>query len=665
MFKSLFRRKENNKKNIFLGGDTKKSLFELEERSGDEWLESSYLNFSEEEMTRTGKNYLGKNLSARQLSFFFFAIYSGIILIFFVSFFLQVVRGSAYLALAERNRIRVFNIPSPRGIVYDFNGVPLVKNVPNFSVYLTPAELSADKEKLTEAKTLLNKSLGEGNIAVALEKVFAIKQNKKEYFERVLLSDNLNYEQALLLRINSAAFPGVSVEVSARREYLNQYGGQTVFSLSHILGYEGRINENEYLKLREQGYLINDFLGKTGVENSYEKELRGEYGKERIEVDPTGRAKKIIAKEEMKKGDNLFLSIDLNQQKKLESIAKYHLAMANKKKVAIIVEDPRNGKIRALISLPSYDNNLFAKGISEEDFSRLISGAGQQLFNRTVSGEYPSGSTIKPIIAAAALEEKIIKEYTSFNSVGGIKISDWFFPDWKAGGHGITDVRKALSESVNTFFYIIGGGYGDFKGLGVYKIKEYAEKFGLNALSGIRLNNEKTGFLPTPEWKYKKKHEDWYIGDTYHLAIGQGDLLVTPLQVANYTAAFANGGVLYQPQIVERYFDQTQNKLVQVEKEILRKDIVSQENINIVRQGLRQTVTSGSAKKLRSLPVAAAAKTGTAEWSEGKSPHAWFTAFAPYNEPEIVITVLVEEGGEGSAIAQDIAFDFLNWYFRK
>ncbi len=239
------------------------------------------------------------------------------------------------------------------------------------------------------------------------------------------------------------------------------------------------------------------------------------------------------------------------------------------------------------------------------------------------------------------------------------------FPDWRAGGHGMTDVYHAIADSVNTYFYIIGGGYGDREGLGVYKIKEYLEKFGLNALTNIDLPNEKPGFLPTPEWKKELKNEPWYIGDTYHLSIGQGDLLTTPLQIANYTAMFANGGILYQPRLVSKYYDQIKQEMVDFLPEVLNKDIVDQDIIEVIRQAMKRTVTAGSGRILNSLPVSAGAKTGTAQWHTDKDPHAWFTAFAPYNDSEIAITVLVEEGKEGSSITAWIVNDFLNWYFRE
>ncbi|MDP1891923.1 MAG: penicillin-binding transpeptidase domain-containing protein, partial [Gemmatimonadaceae bacterium] len=230
-------------------------------------------------------------------------------------------------------------------------------------------------------------------------------------------------------------------------------------------------------------------------------------------------------------------------------------------------------------------------------------------------------------------------------------------------GHGLTNVTRAIAESINTFFYIIGGGYDDFKGLGVERIVKYAKLFGFGEKLGIDLPSENDGFLPSKEWKEKTKGEQWYIGDTYHLAIGQGDILVTPIQIAAATAVFGNNGTLYQPHLLEKSADDSSESAE--ENYIIRQNFISEENINIVRAGMRQTITSGSGQKLLDLPVTSAGKTGTAQWSEKKSPHAWFTAFAPYENSEIVVTVLVEEGGEGSAIALDIAREFMMWYFSR
>jgi penicillin-binding protein 2 len=262
-------------------------------------------------------------------------------------------------------------------------------------------------------------------------------------------------------------------------------------------------------------------------------------------------------------------------------------------------------------------------------------------------------------VAAAALAEGLIIPTTSFLSTGGLTIGSWFFPDWKVGGHGETNVGKAIAESVNTFFYIIGGGFDAFTGLGVERITSYARLFGFGSLTGLDLPNEGEGFLPSKEWKEEVKGERWYVGDTYHLAIGQGDLLVTPLQMAVALSTVANGGTKYEPHVAKAVGDQW----------ILPKGTVLPEElrqaIKIVREGMRQTVTSGSARRLNSLPLAAAGKTGTAQIGGSSETHAWFTGFAPYENPEIAVVVLIEEGGEGSSTAVPVAENIFRWWYQN
>ena len=327
--------------------------------------------------------------------------------------------------------------------------------------------------------------------------------------------------------------------------------------------------------------------------------------------------------------------------------------------------DPSNGEVLALVSLPTYNNNVFARGIKASEYELLITQPDKPLFNRAISGEYPSGSTIKPIWAASALEEGIISEYTTFLSVGGISIGQWFFPDWLSGGHGRVNVYRAIAESVNTFFYNIGGGYEDFKGLGVDKMVYYGELFGLGTQTGIDLAGEADGFLPTKTWKEEVKGERWYIGDTYHMAIGQGDLLVTPLQVAAFTGVFANGGSLYRPHFIKQVLSATDQPIKAVEIEPVRKDFINNYNIEVIRNSMRQTISAGSARRLQSVPVPVAGKTGTAQWSTKKDTHAWFTGFAPFEDSELVITILIEEGGGGDVTAVPIAQEYLEWYFKE
>ncbi|MFH1610932.1 MAG: penicillin-binding transpeptidase domain-containing protein, partial [Patescibacteria group bacterium] len=321
-------------------------------------------------------------------------------------------------------------------------------------------------------------------------------------------------------------------------------------------------------------------------------------------------------------------------------------------------------EILAMVSCPTYDNNYFTNTLkNSEEITQLITNEKQPLFNRAIQGEYPPGSIFKLVVGAAGLEEGIINRNTRFLSVGGISIGQWFFPDWKGGGHGSTDITKAIAESVNTFFYYTGGGYQDeFGGLGLNRITDYAERFGYGKEQNIDLPGEAKGFLPDQIWKQEVTGRPWYIGDTYHLSIGQGDIIVTPLQIASVTSYFANNGVLYKPHLVKERIDYRNTKY-EVKPEIIKKDIIGQNHTDSIRQGLRDAVIYGSAVYLSDLPVVVAGKTGTAQVGGDKEAHAWFTGFAPYDNPNIVITVLVENGEEGSRIAVPVAKEVLRWYF--
>ncbi len=633
-------------------------------RLGDDrnldWVEDNMEFGSAEKETGGGiegrqtKEFLGLALSAKRLMFFLLFIIGVLAILLGKAAYLQIVRGGYYKDIAEGNRIRTIPIGAERGIIYDKNMKPLVYNVPTFSLYLIPSDFP---KKETDRLSAVGRLAEVIKIdPVEIEKV--LSEASPYSYAPVLLRENIDYEEAIRLKIESSLLSGVDLKLESRREYLKG-DNDSVKSLSHILGYVGKISDKELEERKD--YSSTDSVGKTGLELFYEDLLRGKIGKKQIEVDALGKEKSVIAKEDPVAGKNIILTIDADLQKKTEEILVRHLVSWKKTRGAMIVMNPQNGKILSMVSLPAFDNNLFARGISLKDYESLINNPDNPLFNRAVMGEYPSGSTIKPVIASAALEEGIIKKSTSFLSTGGLRVSSWFFPDWKAGGHSWTNVTRAIAESVNTFFYIIGGGYEDFQGLGVEKIVEYARLFGFGGKLGIDLPSEAEGFLPSKEWKEKTKGEQWYIGDTYHLAIGQGDLTVTPLQICAATAVFANEGTLHEP----HFFDAVELADVPEKDYSIRKDFIKKDNIDIVRAGMRQTVVSGSAQKLLDLPVTSAAKTGTAQWQTDKPPHAWFTAFAPFENPEVVVTVLVEEGEEGSRVSLDVAHEFLQWYFSR
>lgn len=654
--------KKNKNNNLFTIQSGKFKDGQINKFNQSPWVEDVFA-FDKREREIIGSNFDPNKLKILSAFFIFLLLF-----ILGKSAWLQIIKGDYYYSAAEGNRIRIERIEPKRGVIYDRLGRPLVRNRANFMLYFIPADISENEEErsliFNELSLILeNLSIGDLN-----EKYNSITQDSLEAYSPLFIIDNIAYEKAMKLYILSDSWPGVVLSNRTNRDYL-VYGLENeseqadyFFSMSHIVGYTGKINKEELEQFGTE-YLPIDYIGKMGIEYFWENELKGKGGVKQIEVDALLREKKIISIVESEDGNNLVLSLDVMAQIKLEEILNKHLKELNLSKASAIIMDPENGEILSMVSLPAYDNNAFARGISHEAYSALINQPDNPLFNRSISGEYPSGSTIKPVMSAAALEEGIISEHTSFLSVGGLRIGEWFFPDWLAGGHGRTNVRKAIAQSVNTFFYYIGGGYEDFRGLGVDKIVEYGRLFGLDEQTGIDLAGESSGFLPTKKWKESYKNEPWYIGDTYHLAIGQGDLLVTPLQVAVFTSVFANSGKLYRPHFIKEILT-GDDKVIRVsEDELIRKDFIDPYNIHVVREGMRQTVTSGSARSMQTLPVEVAGKTGTAQWSSKHDTHAWFTGFAPYHNPELVITVLIEQGGEGSSVAVPIAKEFLEWYF--
>lgn len=567
------------------------------------------------------------------------------------SAYLQIFQGNQHKILAEENRNRGNVIRAPRGIIYDRNHTKLVKNTPNYEATVIPSELSRDENERKNVLSQASKAL-----SIPLEEILKkVDEKGLNYTQPILLKENITKDDSFI--IASKGLKGINVPVNPIREYLD--GGL----LSHAMGYVGRISEDE-LKDKKDKYMLTDYIGKTGLEKSYEDILRGKDGSQKYEVDSTGKVVKFLGVEEPKLGNSVVLSIDFGLEQKLADTMKKVMTNVKATKATAIAQDPRTGEILAYVDMPTYDNNLFSKGISGTDYSKLLNDKDNPLLPRAFTGEYPSGSVIKPFIAAGALQEGTITESSTVNSTGGIKVGEWTFPDWKPGGHGVTNVIKAIAESVNTFFYAIGGGYGNIKGLGPEKIKHYLDLFGFDKETGLDIGGESKGSIPDPVWKEKVKNEDWYLGDTYHMAIGQGDLLVTPLQISNATCAIANGGKLYKPHFVSEIVDEN-DKVLEIKKpELISEGFISAGNLDIVRRGMRETVVAGSARPLNTLPVPISGKTGTAQFGpDMKAYHGWFTSFAPSDNPTIELTILVEGSGGGDVTAVPIAKEVYQWYF--
>jgi penicillin-binding protein 2 len=589
---------------------------------------------------------LNRNVSL----WFFFGMFLLLVILGGRVFYLSIIKGDEYQAIALRNSLRAVIIPAPRGIMYDVSGKPLVHNVPSMDAVLIPADIPEDGEGQEAMKSLLKAtfSLDEAVLNEAFEKI------DHRSTLPILLKERISQEETLLFLSRSRDLPGASLYKSTQRNYVDS------LIFSHILGYEGKIRKEELAA--HPDYLLTDSIGKQGIEKSYESALRGKHGFQRVEVDAFGQVKKDLGMVQPTPGQDLILNIDADLQKKLFDSLQQILEKNSLKRAAAMAIDPRNGAVRALVSLPSFDNNLFASGISGEDYRKLINDPSEPLFNRVVSGEYPPGSTIKPVLAAAALTEGIVDEHTQIESRGGISIGSFFFGDWKV--HGFTDIRRAIAVSSDVFFYSIGGGYGNISGLGMDRMKKYEELFGYGQKTGIDLLGEADGLIPDAAWKREKIGERWYIGDDYHAAIGQGFVTATPLQVLNSVVAIANGGTLYEPRIVSQ-IRASDGLVTALQPKIIRQGFISSDILRIVREGMRETITEGTAQPLKDLSVAVAGKTGTAQFGSNNQTHGWFVSFAPYENPELALIVLVEGQGEEGYNAVPVTKEVYQWYFSR
>ncbi|MBI2439437.1 MAG: penicillin-binding protein 2 [Candidatus Moranbacteria bacterium] len=564
--------------------------------------------------------------------------------------YLDVVKGEEYREAAKRNSLRALVIPASRGIVYDRFGKQLVQNVPSIDAILIPADIPEDPET-------------QETIKASLRAIFSLESEViNGIFERLdprslkplLLKERVSQEETLLFLSRSRELPGVSLYKTTERHYIDS----VIFS--HILGYEGKIRKEELVDHPE--YLFTDSIGKQGIEKSYEAVLRGKHGFQQVEVDALGRVQKELGITPSLPGNDLILHIDGDLQKKMFDVLQTTLEKKGLRRGAALAVDPRSGAVRALVSVPSFDNNLFVGGIETSEYQALINDPALPLFNRALAGEYPPGSTIKPVLAAAALSEGVVDEHTRIESRGGISVGKFFFGDWKA--HGFTDIRRAIAVSSDVFFYSLGGGYGGIRGLGMELMKKYEELFGYGKKTGIDIFGEADGFLPDADWKKEKIGERWYIGDDYHASIGQGFITATPLQILNTIATIANDGTLFTPRVVAQIRSLDGN-IIPVSSEVVRKDFIDRDILRIVREGMRETVTQGTAQSLSTLPVSVAGKTGTAQFGNEEKTHGWFVSFAPYEKPTLAMIVLVEGQEEDGYNAVPITKEVLEWYFSR
>ncbi len=576
-----------------------------------------------------------------------------IFLIFFVRlWYLQIIKEQEFRHLSENNRIRLIKIPAVRGMIMDRQGRVLADNRPSFNVMVTPEDVD-DLERLTEKLSrFLNLSPD--------EIVRAIKDRERPPFQPVAIKKDISWEELCLLKTHRLDLPGVETQI----EPIRTYPYDTV--AAHVLGYVGEINREELKD--KKGYKMGDLVGKYGVELSWEEYLRGVDGGRQVEVDAVGKEVRVLKEVPSVAGNNLYLTIDLDLQR-------YGEQLLGKRAGVIIAMDPLTGEILAFCSSPSFRPALFAEGIVAEEWQKLLVNPLHPLQNRGIQGLYPPGSVFKIVTAAAGLEEGAITPATPFNCEGIYYLGRRGYQCWRGGGHGVVRFHRGLVESCDIYFYNVGAR------LGVKKLSRYATDFGLGRPTGINLPGEKSGLVPTEEWKKERMGGPWYAGETISLAIGQSYLLVTPLQLLNLISSIANGGALLKPQIAKRVEDLDKKVLAEYPPEEIGTIPISPKNLGELREALmgvtKEDAGTGRAARVEGLEIAG--KTGTAQVVRLKGTgarlkteempyalrdHAWFVAYVPAHTP-LAVVVLIEHGGHGGAVAVPPAREMIKRYFHN
>lgn len=625
---------------------------------------------------------------------------------------LQVVQGETYRELADANRFRVTQVPASRGIIYDRNGTLLVRNRPVYNVVIIPAFLPEDDTARARVFARLSELL---NLPITTQ-VETIGGRNNGYFNAInhhqynrviqrqivnprsrrFVNEPLGIRDAVdqasvfapFLPIEIATdvdpitvskieeerleLPGVLVEISPSRDYL--HGELT----SHILGYTGPIPAEQFEQYEAQGYALTDRIGLAGLEIEYEDMLRGIKGLENIEVDVTGQKIRTVSQDiQVQPGHNLKLTLDSELQQVTAEALQAQMDEVGSRQGVAIAMNPQNGEILALVTLPSFDNNLFSRGITPRELSLLSEDPQTPLVNHATAGLYPPGSIFKIIPASGALQERTVTPEMTVLDEGILYLPNQFAPDnldlaqpffcWLRDGHGLVNIVSALAWSCNVYFHYVGGGYelANYEGLGLERMGRYARMYGLGEPTGIDLPGELDGLVPDQRWKRLNYAETWLTGDTYNMAIGQGFVLVTPLQMVNAYAAIANGGTLYRPHLVKEVLDADDNVVETINPEPIGRLALDPQNLQLIRQGLHGVVNwdTGTAREFFDVPgIDASGKTGTAEFCDNypqcldrdgrvKTSHAWFVSYAPTNNPEIVTIVFVYGGKQGAGIA--------------
>ena len=573
---------------------------------------------------------------------------------------LQVIDTDTYRDQAARNRSRTESVRPVRGLIYDRDREPLVRNRPVFSVWVAPADIPPEHE----GAIISNLAALTGERAADLR--FKLEVAREDPGRPTRVASGLPREAALAIEERRRDLPGVSVRAIMQRAY--PHGD--IFG--HILGFAGPIPAEEVEAYQTEGVSYDEEVGLSGIERSFQVDLRGSNGQRMIEIDALGRELREVTSEPPTEGANTVLTISVREQRAIREILARHLALREDGAGAVVVVRPSTGDVVALISLPDYDNNLFSRGGVGDEFDRLVSDPRRPLINHAVSGLYPPGSTYKMIAAGAALEWGVVLPWTKILCEGRLVLpSGWTFDDWLPTGHGLVDLQRGIAESCNIYFYNVSGGnpYTNLSGVGNRRLSTFEQAFGFGKRSGIQLPGEAAGLVPTAEWKRENLGQPWVTGDTYHAAIGQGLVQVTPLQIALMYASIGNGGHVMQSRLVDRVIDSNGDVVHRVPVVERSRLPLSATNLGLIQDGLVEAVngSNGTGARARSAFATVAGKTGTAEYSgrrsgDGKLPsHAWFAGYAPAHAPEYAFAVLVRDGGEGSFAAAPIARDIVDY----
>ena len=554
--------------------------------------------------------------------------------------YLQIYQGEYYAGLADGNRIRIVPSMAPRGTFYDRNGELLVTNRPGFSVSLLPLTAPISDDVIARLSDLLKVPTDEIKTKIA----------GHSGFNPIRIKTDVTPDIVSIIEEQKSQYPGVVIEVTPIRDYILKQEG------AHTFGYVSEINDTELEKMKDEGYKSGDIIGKFGIEKIYDKELRGENGGQQVEVDVSGKPVQILGRKEPVPGDDLELTIDIKLQQAAEKAVDEQLTQIGAHAAAAVVMNPQTGEILAMVSRPAFDPNLFAHGISSKEWNQLNNNPYHPMDNKTITGEYPPGSTFKIVTGTAALTEGVVTpDEQIFDSD-----HHWIIPKGNADGEalGWLNFRSALAHSDNVYFYEMGNR------LGIDRLEKYARMFGLGAKTGIDLPYEASGLVANRRYKEKNFDDgEWYLSETFDAAIGQGFNLVTPLQAAMVMGEIAADGKRYKPHVVNRIIAPDGSVVKDFQPELLSQLDVPEEDIKLVQDGLHDVTKYGTAaSSFRGFTVDIAGKTGTAENSQGRD-HGWFVAYGPFDNPNVVVAVIVENGGYGSQSAVPIGRKILEAAF--